>query len=371
MTDSSNKKRGKPCDIGGGTVVSPDATGDVMTVPTLDDQTIQIPTEVFAVITGARRNAPPIIHSSGDVTSGDVTSGDITDKVRATDPDASASDVLDVLSRTAELPHEEAEVVARTGGFDVIDEEPPRGTWEYENLHAGKKVRLLICWDKAMKPSDSTQLLVRHMRIKPGEEVLDLGTGTGVIGVAAHKLGAGHIVSTDVHSEFQPEINVNLRMNGLSTEERESIHIRFGDLFEPVLGKFFNHVIINPPSIACPSGEHLSPAYDSGPEGRDVMDRIIREASLVLPSGGRLTIVHSSLANLPKSIGMLQERGFVDIEMSEPEEFEFKDFYPVEHLKRLKTEGKAKFREEKQPDGGIKYFETCRVVTAVRQDTKQ
>lgn len=291
----------------------------------------------------------------------------VTDRIRRAGLDASASDALGILDEANGLPTGERDVVtAMTGRLATVADPEDRNvqTWEYENVLSGRTIRLRIGWDKAMRPSDSTGLLVTHMRITPGESVLDLGTGTGVIAIAAHELGAGNIMASDLHPEFADEISVNLRLNRLSTPERASVQMLFGDMFSPVLGEMLDHVISNPASIPCPPGKHLDIHYDSGTEGRDIIDRLLREVSTVLKPGGRLTMVHGSLSNMPRTLRMLGELGFTGIEISEPKEFPFKDFYPTEYLKLLKAQGKAKFREERCQDGSFKYFETRCVITA-------
>ena len=45
---------------------------------------------------------------------------------------------------------------------------------------------------------ETTQLVIRQLKkkkyVKPGIELLDVGTGSGILGITALKLGAGHVV---------------------------------------------------------------------------------------------------------------------------------------------------------------------------------
>ena len=47
---------------------------------------------------------------------------------------------------------------------------------------------------------DTTQLCMRHLKkyVKDGMEILDVGTGSGILSIAALKLGAGYAVGTDL-----------------------------------------------------------------------------------------------------------------------------------------------------------------------------
>lgn len=47
---------------------------------------------------------------------------------------------------------------------------------------------------------ETTQLVIRQLKkyVTPGVELLDVGTGSGILGITALKLGAGHVVGTDL-----------------------------------------------------------------------------------------------------------------------------------------------------------------------------
>ena len=47
---------------------------------------------------------------------------------------------------------------------------------------------------------ETTQLVIRQLKkyVKEGCELLDVGTGSGILGITALKLGAGHVVGTDL-----------------------------------------------------------------------------------------------------------------------------------------------------------------------------
>ncbi len=64
---------------------------------------------------------------------------------------------------------------------------------------------------------ETTQLCIRALRkyLQPGMEVADLGTGSGILGITALKLGAGHVFGTDLDEEAVPAVHDNLLANGL------------------------------------------------------------------------------------------------------------------------------------------------------------
>ena len=48
---------------------------------------------------------------------------------------------------------------------------------------------------------ETTQLVIRQLKkfVKPGMEILDVGTGSGILGIVALKLGAGHVAVSYTH----------------------------------------------------------------------------------------------------------------------------------------------------------------------------
>jgi ribosomal protein L11 methyltransferase len=66
----------------------------------------------------------------------------------------------------------------------------------------------------------STRLLLEELdrRIAGGESVLDVGTGSGVLAVAAARLGAGRVVGIDIDPECVPVTTANAARAGVTVE---------------------------------------------------------------------------------------------------------------------------------------------------------
>ena len=62
---------------------------------------------------------------------------------------------------------------------------------------------------------ETTQLVIRQLKkfVKPGMEILDVGTGSGILGIVALKLGAGHVVGTDLDPCAVPAVAENKEAN--------------------------------------------------------------------------------------------------------------------------------------------------------------
>lgn len=148
----------------------------------------------------------------------------------------------------------------------------------------------------------------------PGSFVLDVCCGSGIQGIAAAR--AGHrVVSVDSEEEAIKATRLNALLNEVELDALR------GNLFEPVGNWRFDAVLANPPYVPTPADRARAPWCDGGPDGRIVIDRICTQASRVLTTGGRLWMVHSSLANIRRSLWMLERAGF-DAEIVASEEVE-------------------------------------------------
>ncbi len=78
---------------------------------------------------------------------------------------------------------------------------------------------------------ESTQLAIRAIRkyIKSGDEFLDIGTGSGILGIIALKSGAQHVFGTDLDDNTLPAITDNLKQNGIRNDQFTRILGNIGD----------------------------------------------------------------------------------------------------------------------------------------------
>ena len=60
-----------------------------------------------------------------------------------------------------------------------------------------------------------------------GPEVIDIGTGSGILGIAALKLGAKHVFATDVDDNAIVAVHENMEANNIAPEE---FHVVCGDI---------------------------------------------------------------------------------------------------------------------------------------------
>ena len=72
---------------------------------------------------------------------------------------------------------------------------------------------------------ETTQLCIRAIRkyLQPGDEVLDVGTGSGILAIAACKLGAGHAFGTDLDECAVTAAVENAEVNGIGADQFEVV----------------------------------------------------------------------------------------------------------------------------------------------------
>ena len=67
---------------------------------------------------------------------------------------------------------------------------------------------------------ETTQLVIRQLKkyVTPDTEMLDVGTGSGILGIVAIKLGVKHVLGTDLDSCAVPAVAENKEANGIPEE---------------------------------------------------------------------------------------------------------------------------------------------------------
>ncbi|HEX3001607.1 MAG TPA: HemK2/MTQ2 family protein methyltransferase [Methanoregula sp.] len=136
------------------------------------------------------------------------------------------------------------------------------------------------------QPEADTYLLLDAARgeVRPGDRVLEVGTGSGLIAAAMRK--GARTIATDIN----PHAVIAARKAGVDV-------IRC-NLLDPVRGKF-DLVLFNPPYLPTEPHERIDDwleyALDGGRTGRETLERFAAGVMRVLAPGGRILVLISSL----------------------------------------------------------------------------
>ncbi|SDJ14683.1 release factor glutamine methyltransferase [Actinokineospora alba] len=158
------------------------------------------------------------------------------------------------------------------------------------------------------RPQSDTRLLLDAFEaaaIPPGGTVLDVGTGTGAIAIAAARAGARHVTAADVSLRAVIAARLNARLR------RARVFVEHGDALDLALGRRFDLILANPPyvpaSTARPRGR--ARAWDAGHNGRAILDRLCALAPDLLAPNGTLLVVHSGLCDADTTLHQLRGGG--------------------------------------------------------------
>ena len=100
-------------------------------------------------------------------------------------------------------------------------------TWE--TVPDGMEGRMVVDIDPGTAfgtgSHETTQLVIKQMEkyIKPGDELLDVGTGSGILSVIGIMLGAGHVLGTDLDDNAIIATRENMEANGITAGRYEVI----------------------------------------------------------------------------------------------------------------------------------------------------
>jgi tRNA1(Val) A37 N6-methylase TrmN6 len=149
--------------------------------------------------------------------------------------------------------------------------------------------------------------LAEHIPDLTGLSVVDVGSGSGFLAILASLQGAKRVYLLD---SYDGAIALTLE-NAERNHVRDGlVHLPIGDAMIPLPpGERVDVILSNPAQLPLPKQEQENSPFYAGPDGRSMIDAIIREAPEKLSPRGLLMMTHNSLANLPKSLSLLRSVG--------------------------------------------------------------
>lgn len=179
------------------------------------------------------------------------------------------------------------------------------------------------------EPAEDSHLMLDSLSslssLSPGERtLLDMGTGSGIVGIFAAFLGVSRVVSTDINPEALTCARNNARALGMEPERSEYVR---SDLFSGISPHVsFDIITFNPPYLPLENGNVHGTSYSpdglmynheahgdewclnpegsisaldgGGPDGTVVLRRFLEDFHGFLEDGGSAYVIISSLNNL-------------------------------------------------------------------------
>jgi release factor glutamine methyltransferase len=145
-----------------------------------------------------------------------------------------------------------------------------------------------------------------------GRRTVDLCTGSGVVAIAAARLGACPVSAWDIC----PRAIQCTRDNAAAAAV--SIEAHLGSLNQASSKGPYDLVVSNPPYVPTPSSataEHIPAAagpawaWNAGPDGRLILDQLCTAAPNLLTDGGTMMLVQSEFAGAEESVSSLRSAG--------------------------------------------------------------
>ena len=190
--------------------------------------------------------------------------------------------------------------------------------------------------DQVQPPKAGSLFFCRHLAVRPGERVLEIGAGLGLAAVLAARGGAS-VVATDIIPEAVEIIRANAMLNGVAVEAR------LGDCYAPVAGERFDLVCTNAPQMPTPADrvrrDAAALADNGGADGWEMLDRVIEGARHHLLPGGRLVFTLFAFLGQKTAFAKLEAAGLApSIVAREVESFPRIAYERLEHIRALDTE---------------------------------
>lgn len=175
--------------------------------------------------------------------------------------------------------------VVRAGGFELL-------------------VRPTVFHPKRYRSSEIFAAFVAGLDLA-GKSVADVGTGSGILALAAARGGAASVVALDINPNAARSAADNAASNGFS----ERVHAVCSDLMAAVAPRpLFDVIISNPPYFPGEPLDLADRAWHGGPDYRDVVP-LFRQARERLRAGGRMYLLVSSDSHLGMLHGFFRQAG--------------------------------------------------------------
>lgn len=145
-------------------------------------------------------------------------------------------------------------------------------------------------------PTTTSRTLAEALEIDPGDTVIDIGCGSGVLSFVAAKLGARRVIGVDLNEEAIVVARENAKALGLA----DRTEFRVGSLFDPVRDVQAQVIIGDVSGVPDELGKvagWFPDGHAGGPTGAELPVMMVEEMGECLAPGGRLYLPTGTIQN--------------------------------------------------------------------------
>ncbi|HAT30735.1 MAG TPA: methyltransferase [Janthinobacterium sp.] len=153
-------------------------------------------------------------------------------------------------------------------------------------------------------PFTDSEPLVQNFRIRPGDSVLDVGTGSGVIAVFACYQGAARVLAVDINPAAIKSARQNAKLHGFE----EVMEVRRSNLFRNLGQERFDVITANLPFRNKPA--HDVVASSQWDTDFKTNTRFFKEVAECLKPGGRIYFAHADFGAVDEVRRLAKAAGF-------------------------------------------------------------
>jgi len=155
--------------------------------------------------------------------------------------------------------------------------------------------------EETYEPSDDTKLLLDIIKINKGEKVIDVGTGSGILGLHALSKGASYVVFIDVNPYATLSTICTLSLYNFTNYD-----VLNCNLLDCLRNKEFDVAIFNPPYLPVEEYERwIGYSWSGGKSGVDVLVNFLKSVK-----AKRIYTLYSSLDDLDYLFQVINELGY-------------------------------------------------------------
>jgi release factor glutamine methyltransferase len=139
-----------------------------------------------------------------------------------------------------------------------------------------------------------------------GRRVADVGTGSGILALAAARAGASEVYALDINPNAAWAASENARLNGLGDRVAGICSNLFSGLAARPL---FDVIVSNPPYFPGEPRDLADRAWHSGPNHRDIEQLFVQARERLAP-GGRMYVLFSVRIDLALMGALIEQARF-------------------------------------------------------------